>query len=215
MKIHEENFLWKCYVRSFGDRPVQHPGSLCRFFWRAMDGLYAKVTEDANFWLIYPWVVGLAVGSAALLGTLVHELPDRGSLLLVLYSPVLVVLWRPAIVMPLARCARWIQTRNWWNATLMSNIRVTIAVVVCVVGFILLSDNWWSLLCMVLLVLAPFALLLVCRLGYQALVHPLSITEAGKTLLAFFKASKERVCPLVEPPDSWSRHTTPDVPGAG
>lgn len=65
-------------------------------------------------------------------------------------------------------------------------------------------EDTWSILPWALL---GAGVLLVILVLSHVVRNPVGTWEGLKTVTAFIRAKKQKVCPLVEPPDSWSNHS--------
>jgi hypothetical protein len=205
MKISDNNFLWKCYQRAYRDKPFQHPRSLCRFFWVALGGFLTMFILDWSFKLFWPCCLVVAVASIWLIHLYEDSLPP---VVLVPLVAVINISSFLVLLIPLFRFGRWLESQPRRTRHLVCGFNITLFLIVpLAVGLTATDVNWPQFLrssgLALSILLGLFLAMVLVRAGYLFIYHRASMIETGRTILAFLKTSKEKVCPPVELPDSY------------
>jgi xanthine/uracil permease len=216
MKIKETDFLWSCYLRYYkGEIEVPPPSNLCKYFWTAMIGMAAKVYADSNMFLS---MTAFAVMFVAILGmATIADLLVQVNKTAAYFIATPVVLggmfaFFSLMLLPVVRFCLWLETKfnskdleRKFALTLLSGFGLFV-----LYGLIFHHRPWdeaWAefLKDLPVLIGVVVGVPVLAGLGY-CIYHPLKTTEVFKTFWAYLKAKKQKVCPLVEPPESWKCH---------
>jgi hypothetical protein len=217
MKIKETDFLWSCYLRYYegeGEK-TPPPSNLCRYFWTAMMGLGAKVYCDSNMFLsmaCFGIIFCLIVGFSVIVGPFLDEMNESVSVVVVMPIVLsMIFTFFSMMVIPIIKISEWMSEK-----VSEEQFRKVMLVIMCCFGVgmlyaLIFHHRPWDEAWAELLKSWPYGVGMFLGLpalfgiGY-CIYHPLITTEVFRTFWAYLMAKKQKVCPLVEPPESWKCH---------
>jgi len=209
MKIKENSILWNWYCRYYQGEKVPHPSNLCRFWWTSMAGLGCKIVCDWPFLLVYPLIittVALWVLSMTGLGQVFGNKSNTQLAFGWATMPFVFVILLSIPLLPISRLVTWAEKQK--NIVQYIIYALFLGSMFCAFIFLCSQLTWrpFDWLEVVRLLSATGIFIggfVVAALCYHFIFYPLATTEVFMTFFAYLKARKHKVCPLIEPPDSW------------
>lgn len=209
IQIGEKDALWFFYKKAYfySKEQLQPPGNLCNYFWTAVAGAAKTFFWETNIIIVFHVFAALmfCFYNLALYFEVFQEAPPLSKAFLGLPLIVGTIIFGGLAV--LSVIARWFK---YWNE---KNVQVSnvSGVVLFIVGFsallsIVFTDkevgwNFWNLLYGFLALASTILFFFIVVGGYSLLFT--NNTNLGKNILQYMSAVKNRVCPLVDPPQSF------------
>lgn len=201
IQIKETDFMWKCYCRTYQDeKETPPPGNLCNYFWTSVWGMGIKFFYDSNFLLAVLTLCGLFYLQSVTFNFMAEASSFTQGIALFEFFMFFIAV----IVFGCVRTFKYLMP-------IMEKIpekvlaKIAGVFVLGIFGFFIVAMaraftspdfNWTEFFqALGFGVLAMFVVFVICVLW-----APISSLNFVKTLGAFLKAKKDRVCPLVLPP---------------
>lgn len=219
LKINEKDWLWKFYCKRFSlaeaPNPVVAPKNLCRYFWTSVLGLSFWLRKEAKvryLWLAAAVSYGISA-SPVLNNEFVKSIPLVYNLLVGILLLIFVLSFFVAFILFVFRFRDNIE--NLIRDTLVEKA-LGILLLIAVGGFSVygLIFHWREFFSHFVRDFAsvlhwlPYILFSVAVAGVGAWVYfkvfrDSAFAKTLKTSFAYVVAVKHKMCPLVEPPDSF------------
>lgn len=215
IQIKDSDILWHFYKKNYEGYGVPHPQNICNYFWNAMFGGFKVFVEDLHAL----WTVSLLWLTTAILfgvqyyfGVFEIDSHNKDTIQQIVINFVVMLFFGISIaffgILSLAvSLARWFKywAKNDERVCNVSAAALAFFVISVMISLMMVGEGgkWcWSylLIGMAVEVLLILALALIFTIWYCCFTN---YTNLGKNLLQYFSAVKDRVCPLVDPPQSY------------
>lgn len=209
--LTEKNLLWRFYCKNYTlqDQEILPPRNLCRFWWIAVFGFNSWVIKEAK--IRYLWIVTIL--TTMITFALVRLFPEGGNIFREILITSIVIIWGLfcllSLIIPSIRTFHIIEKK-------------APRVVSTAVGGVMLALLVWAftdaemrgeilmalgIVFGVMVSIMAFCFALILILPYLAERVPDRFLDGTVgtflTSVAYFKAKKRKVCPLVNPPEDF------------
>jgi len=206
LKIRDDDLLWKYYQKYYtvDDLKVPHPQNLCNYFWTAVFGAIRSFYIEKPLWVVWLSAIVLIGGVQMLFSCLgTWNLPV---FIRVFFVPLI-------FVIPISGALTLASTGGrlkGWALSIYAGLLLG-AVIGMFIGALMLAFNdpnlTWESFLLCFAALAGAALVVGVFIGLGFLIYTICKPVAGwrfvKTIGVYLMAVKHRMCPLMEPPQSF------------
>jgi hypothetical protein len=206
MKIREDDFLWKMYLRYYKDCEIVEPKSICPYFWKAMCGLVMFLFADVAFYIMFPLVVALTIGYGFFIVEGMKGVQSGWIIFPVIAG--MMVLLVSALILCVVRWVGWMESRTL--KTRNSIFLATMIPMIMFAGYHIIgtakwNPDWSGLLQGLTWMGITWGGIIGAIALYHLVFRPAAASRFGKQILMYLGAVKRGVCPMVEAPDSFKK----------
>lgn len=210
--LSEKNWVWFFYCKHYTivEDDIPSPKNLCSFWWTAVDGFLMWVGKEAKLWHL--WLVAALL--TAIVFTIGHLFPNTESnFALALVFPV-VSLWlisfMVSLIVPAVRLYNFVEKKAPWLIYGPVSILIIFTSISVVSDGEMMSEIFkifgYFFLGVVSLIVVIVVGMFLFSIGAEKLPYRFvdGAENTFSTTVSFVKARKQKVCPLVNAPKSFT-----------
>lgn len=211
INLKKGNRLWRFYCKYYtlNGQEVPLPKNLCRFWWIAVSGFIIWIIDEVK--ILYLW--GVMILTTLIVAALISLTPEGGNIFWKTLAVPVLGFWTLSLVFslvaPAMRVLSFIEKKAPWIIYTVGGVLIIVVLGMCLADGEMRGEIFkiFGIACGVMLAIVAILGILYYGVPYLALLVPDRFLDGAqgsfRTSVAFLKAKKRRVCPLVNPPEGF------------